>query len=40
MSLFEKSSPMDLTVINDSDIEVHTLTVKANHPRRILILYD
>ena len=39
-SLFEKSSPMDLTVINDSDIEVHTLTVKANHSRRILISYD
>ena len=32
--------PMDHTVINNSDIEGHTLTVKANHPRRILISYD
>ncbi len=39
-SLFEKLSPMDHTVINNSYIEGHTLTVKANNPRRILISYD
>jgi hypothetical protein len=39
-SLSEKLSPMEYTVISNSYIEGHTLTVKANNPRRILISYD
>jgi len=30
-SLFEKLSPMDITVINDNDIEVHTLLKQITH---------
>ncbi len=39
-SLFKKISSLDLIVINNSDIEGYTLTVKENHSRRILISYD
>ncbi len=39
-SLSEKLSPMEYTVISNSYSEGHTLTVKANNPRRILISYD